>query len=286
MGEKNYEKELPKGTTTKQGSLSSCVLFRPCYNFIEASVDEEYEICKQHLPTYKYRTEIPVGSIVFGRYSVLPYYRELEEELANLKCQLVNSHKQHLYIADMMNYYEDISQYTFETHTTWGHIESGQWVLKGRTNSRKHQWNTHMFADGRAELLDVAKRLLDDPFIGDQGLVVRKYIPLENLGEGINGLPVTNEHRLFFYKENLICHGFYWSEHPEVAKELDSEGLAFAQMIANKISQKTNFFVLDIAKTAEGEWIVVEVNDGQMSGLSDNDPEVLYRNLRRFVASA
>jgi hypothetical protein len=37
---------------------------------------------------------------------------------------------------------------------------------------------------------------------------------------------------------------------------------------------------MDIAKTQSGEWIVIELNDGQMSGLSENDPNVLYKNLK------
>jgi hypothetical protein len=35
-----------------------------------------------------------------------------------------------------------------------------------------------------------------------------------------------------------------------------------------------------VAKTQSGEWIVIELNDGQMAGLSDNDPSVLYHNLK------
>jgi hypothetical protein len=39
------------------------------------------------------------------------------------------------------------------------------------------------------------------------------------------------------------------------------------------------FFVLDLAQTIAGSWIVVEVNDGQMSGLSGCDADTLYRNM-------
>ena len=34
------------------------------------------------------------------------------------------------------------------------------------------------------------------------------------------------------------------------------------------------------ARTGAGDWIVVELNDGQQSGLSAVDPEDLYRALR------
>jgi len=46
-----------------------------------------------------------------------------------------------------------------------------------------------------------------------------------------------------------------------------------------RIADYANFFVLDMAETADGRWIVVEVNDGQMSGLSMCNPEELYANM-------
>jgi len=49
------------------------------------------------------------------------------------------------------------------------------------------------------------------------------------------------------------------------------------------VSPHVNFYVLDIAQTAFGNWILIEINDGQMSGLSENDPDRLYYNLRRVT---
>ena len=42
-------------------------------------------------------------------------------------------------------------------------------------------------------------------------------------------------------------------------------------------------FVVDVAKTASGEWIVVELNDGQQSGLSCCNPIELYSNISRVL---
>ena len=47
--------------------------------------------------------------------------------------------------------------------------------------------------------------------------------------------------------------------------------------------EQTNFFVMDIARTAEGKWIIIELNDGQQSGLSNVDPEELYSNLAKAL---
>jgi len=41
--------------------------------------------------------------------------------------------------------------------------------------------------------------------------------------------------------------------------------------------------VVDVARTESGEWIVIELNDGQQSGLSDNDPDQLYSNMKKML---
>lgn len=41
--------------------------------------------------------------------------------------------------------------------------------------------------------------------------------------------------------------------------------------------------MIDVAQTESGDWIVIELNDGQMSGLSENNPEILYKNLKHMT---
>ena len=40
-----------------------------------------------------------------------------------------------------------------------------------------------------------------------------------------------------------------------------------------------------MAQTAEGNWNVIELNEGQQSGLSENDPDLLYKNLSNSIKS-
>ena len=51
----------------------------------------------------------------------------------------------------------------------------------------------------------------------------------------------------------------------------------------DRVGDRASFYVVDIAKTQSGEWIVIELNDGQMSGLSCNDPKLLYSRLRQTI---
>lgn len=253
------------------------------------SIADNYEIesASKYFPIIESRTK--ATGLVIGRYSVLPYYRELEVDLLCNNSRLINTTSQHDWIADCRSWSttfgdEDISRYTPRTYTNPVTLPEGRYVVKGITNSRKHNWNTHMFASDKKEAIEISNRLQQDTFYMNQPIVYREYVDLENFGVGINGLPISNEYRMFFYRENLLSGGFYWSEHEVEYKETDlCEAKEFAVHVAQYVSVYANFFVLDVAKTKEGKWILIEINDGQMSGLSNNDPDVLYRNLYDYI---
>lgn len=264
------------------------VLFRD-----DLSTCEEKRVASQYFSVKRFRSEIPANSLVVGRYSVLPYYRELEKELALTNSKLVNSYSQHSFIADITAWGTVngvLAGLTPKTYTEWGNLPEGSYVVKGKTNSQKHQWATHMFAPNKAAISNVVQRLLDNPLISEQGLVVREYVPLKQLSVGINGLPITNEWRTFWYVSNntpvLLSYGFYWASHPEVAflTSFPRAAIDIAYKAANIISEHANFFVLDLAETANGEWIVIEVNDGQMSGLSMCSDHSTYKSLYTAMA--
>jgi len=160
--------------------------------------------------------------------------------------------------------------------------------VKGRTNSRKFKWKSHMYAPDREALKRVVHRLYDDPLIADQGLVIRKYEPLRKFEEGINEMPITNEWRCFFYDDQMVASGFYWSiaECADDMTELPKAGREIAQKAGSILGAGFDvdrddppFFVVDVAERADGKWTVIEVNDGQQSGLSTIDPREFYQNL-------
>ena len=264
--------------------MKPVILFRESFDVDAQEVKEELAIAKKHFSVFGCRNSIPEDSLVIGRYSVLPYYQELEMDLECKGSRLINSYEQHDYLADITQYYEDIKGYTPKTFTQWAHINGGKWIVKGKTNSRKFRWNTHMFADGREALLKVIRTLMDDEFISEQGLIVREYEPLKKVDEGLYGLPISKEWRCFFYKDTLLVSGFYWSSHAEnFCEDLPPDGKEFAEKVAAIISKKVDFFVMDVAEREDGGYIVIELNDGQMSGLSMCDPNTLYGNLARVV---
>jgi hypothetical protein len=239
------------------------------------------------------RTQVRPGDLVIGRYSVLPYYEELDADVRLSGGALINNLAQHRYIADISQWSRDLEGLTppaidrFETL-----LEDQAYVVKGETNSRKGRWRTHMFAQGKAEAIAVRSRLVEDGLLQDQTIYARPYVPLRSFGEGIGGIPISHEYRFFVCDGEILTGGFYWAEHVGdlldrgLLPVLPGRGPVLDEVIA-RIGDKARFYVVDVAEKAEGGWMVVELNDGQMSGLSCCDPVTLYTELdarlnRRF----
>lgn len=261
------------------------ILYRQ-YGLME---DDELKAANRHFVTFKDRTSVGGGELVIGRYSVLPYYKELEDELGYKGAKLINSYHQHRYVADLWNYVHDLGDLTFQTwnaNNIMAIPDNTRLVLKGETNSKKDLWNTHMFANNKQEAIQVYMRLMHDNMISQQEIYAREYVPLVRLLDNPHGPPVTLEFRFFVAYGEVVSSGFYWSNHTADLSSVPSPNEVpreFIQKAIDRVKDKVNFFVMDIAKTESGNWLVVELNDGQMSGLSENDPEVLYKNLKHLT---
>ena len=256
--------------------MEPVILFRTDW-----TTEEEFRIAEKYFPVVKSRS-LCKNQIVIGRYSCLPFYRELEEDLKYNDCKLVNSYEQHRWIANF-DYYNVLKDYTFETwdDTNFCFAPEGEYVVKGRTNSRKFQFKKMMYAPNKRIALEIACELINnDPMILEQGIIYRKYVPLKTFEIGMNGLPFSSEYRLFFFGDRELCNGYYWSLAENAEKyETPDEGIIFAKKIATIVSEYTKFFVLDIAEKEAGGWVLVEINDGGCSGLSMCNPGELYKNL-------
>ena len=271
------------------------VLFRP-----NGFRDQKEEmICSKYFSIARSRNEPEKmqDALVIGRYSVLPYYKELETDLSYNKSELINSHTEHKYIADLKNWAnhidEDGDTLIGLTPRTWTNLSdipddpNIKFVLKGETNSKKEKWKTHMFAENKQQAIKVYLRLRDDRFYDNQEIYIREFVELETyFVDEITGQPVTKEFRFFCYQNEVIAGGFYWSNHVdniEPKPSIEEVPKDFLKRLTKVISKNATFYVIDVAKTKSGEWLLIEINDGQMSGLSEVDPDELYSNLKKYL---
>lgn len=264
---------------------NNIILFR----IISKDMIDEYNICKKYFNTKNLRTEIENDSLVICRYSALPFYKELEFDIKNLNSRLINSYDQHNYIANF-NYYYDIIPYTFKTYFNPYELpENTEFIVKGKVNSKKNRWNTHMYAKDKATAINIGCELLHDSVIGAQDIIYREFdTNLKIIDYSIHNMPLPYEWRLFYYKDIHLSSAFYWINIDDEKITFDpytipKDGREFSDMIAKIISPNVTFFSIDIAQKNDGSWVVIEINDGQQSGLSFNSPDILYSNLKKCI---
>lgn len=248
---------------------------------------EELEAAQRHFDCVSLLTDIHKDDFVIPRYSLYPFPADQEREIRNIGAKIINTYDQHLYIADLGNYVPVLGDLTPRTWDDLTHLpENTSFVLKGETNSRKNDWNNSMFALDKTAAIKVHSRLLADGLIGSQKIYIREYVPLKKYLTGIGGMPITKEFRFFVAYGRILCGEYYWQNYIDDLEEkpnVNDVPFLFLQSVIDRIKDHVNFFVIDVAERESGGWIVIELNDGSQSGLSCNNPELLYSALKQTL---
>lgn len=143
-------------------------------------------------------------------------------------------------------------------------------IVKDFVKSEKHNWDDACFipnASDKSKVKSVVDRFIE--LRGDsinEGIVFRQFEELEFLTQhSKSGMPLTKEFRIFFHNNEVVKVFDYWDEgeYGETKPELNK-----FKDIAKNID--SNFFTMDVAKKKNGDWIIMELGDGQVSGLPDN----------------
>lgn len=250
---------------------------------------EELDSAHQFFECTNRRPEIREEDLVIGRYSLLPYYAEQAQDIQYVGAKLINSYQQHRYIADLQNWVMDLRELTPRTWRSPADLpDKGQFVLKGETNSRKHNWKQDMFAPDKKTAIEIYARLMDDSLIGQQNIYIRRYEPMFTYMEGVNGMPITKEFRFFVAYRQLLSGGYYWQSHIDQLPEVPSPDEIpkdFLYEVIDRVGDQSNFYTIDVGVSISGKPFVVELNDGQQAGLSCNDPFEMYKNLDKAIRS-
>ncbi len=250
---------------------------------------EELKEANQFFECTDRRPEIQNGDLVIGRYSLWPFYADQAKDIEYVGAKLINNYQQHRYIADLQNYVMDLRELTPQTWRSPADLpDTGQFVLKGETNSRKSNWKRDMFAPDKKAAIEIYSRLMDDSLIGQQNIYIRRYEPMVTYMEGVNGMPITKEFRFFVAYGQVLSGGYYWQNYVDQLSEVplpDEVPNEFLKEVIDRIGNQSNFYTIDVGQSVSGKWFVVELNDGQQAGLSCNDPFTMYKNLDKAIRS-
>ena len=144
-------------------------------------------------------------------------------------------------------------------------------IVKDFVKSRKHEWAEACFipsASDRRAVERVVGRFLElqgEDLAG--GLVFREYVEFEPIGvHPKSGMPLTEEYRVFWLDGMPIFWSPYWADGDYRVARPPIE--RFAGVAA---AVRSRFFTMDLAKRRDGDWMIVELGDGQVSGLLRNE---------------
>jgi hypothetical protein len=159
-------------------------------------------------------------------------------------------------------------------------------IVKDYVKSRKHEWKDACFIPNADEAERVIRNFLERQ--GDDlntGLVFREYVKLFPLGSHPqSGMPMSLEYRIFVKDgEPVMAPMEYWPEakYPDLTRidpplEIPSETLKFVP---------STFYAMDVAMTEDGRWLIMEIGDGQVSGLPNpSQARSFYQALRKAYA--
>jgi ATP-grasp domain, R2K clade family 2 len=222
--------------------------------------------------------------IIYRGWMLTPHsYTILYNALLDKNYKLVNTPTQYQnchYLPDSLKFINDHTPKTIFAEYTSDHsiddlIEKAKIfngkpvIIKDYVKSEKHYWDTACFVadpSDTAKLKDTISNFLKlrDKYL-NVGIVIREFIPLKHLAiHSKSGMPLTEEYRLFFYEQKLVGTYDYWEEGQYDIARPDT---SLFEEIAKGI--ESNFFTMDIAKHSDGSFIIIELGDGQVSGLPD-----------------
>ncbi len=155
-------------------------------------------------------------------------------------------------------------------------------IIKDYVKSEKHDWETACFIGDASDTEKLRQSInnlirLRDKYL-NEGIVIREFVKLKDLTiHSKSGMPLTEEYRLFYYHKKLLGIYDYWEEGEYTGEK--PEVSEFNEIVKNIPS---NFFSMDIARKENGEFIIIELGDGQVSGLPDKlDKNEFYRALKK-----
>lgn len=231
---------------------------------------------------------VRAGDLVIARHYAWPWPKRLDRDLALVGARALNNARDYDYCNTPSRWAADLGDLTPQTWEDFSALpERGPFFLKG-PKADKGRWD-RCYAETRADAIALRSELQRDSGLRGETIVARRYVPLERLGDGLGGVPPAVEFRVFVLDGQVVSRGFYWPpddcERPPPSADVIPEAF-LRQAIARVGSvdgRPPRWYALDVARTEAGDWIVVEINDGQRSGLSENDPRELYAAMARVL---
>ena len=233
------------------------------------------------------------GLTIYRGWMMKPeMYRKLYDALEEKGIYLINTPAEYARYHLLPGWYEDFKDVTAASVWTIGSKKEdvlqaaktleGSYIVKDYVKSRKHEWYDACFVKNIQNTS--ALETVVNNFITRQGedltggIVLRKFEPLKQTGfHEQSGMPLSEEYRVFVYAGKILAIDDYWGGIS--GSGLNESERRWISAIASRI--RSSFVTIDIARRADGTLLVLELGDGQVSGLQQLGADEFYRRLQK-----
>ena len=244
---------------------------------------EDLEVGKLSL----YGEDIKGLTIYRGWMMSLNMYENFYKLLFERGIQLINTPKEYAKYHLLPGWYKDFESSTpFSIWSESKNIEDalkltdgleGAFIIKDYVKSRKHEWYDACFIKDIRDK-ENTERVINN-FINRQGsnleggVVLRKFESLKSIGNHKDsGMPISEEYRIFVFKGEILIADNYWNDSGEL--NITEDEYTLIESIISKI--ESSFITIDFARKNDGNLIIMEMGDGQVSGLQQMDEYEFY----------
>lgn len=151
--------------------------------------------------------------------------------------------------------------------------------IKGNRQTNRHKKSQCIIEDVKA-YERLRKEWNKDHILSWQKVAVREYVPLQTIDATSypDMVPLSYEFRFFYFEGKCMTYGPYWTMGRQYT--LEEEELEEVLNLTDWAAEQLDviFPAIDVAKTASGEWIIIEVNDAQESGMAGANPMTLWNH--------
>lgn len=233
------------------------------------------------------QSELPDSCVAVSRAGPRVYYKPFYENLLSDGVQLIHDPETHLLSSELPRWYRYIIDFTprslwFDDAPDVKIIEENfeyPVFIRGAHKTKYHSKQLSIIEN--AEDYEIAKQIyLKDPVLRQQQLVCREFVPLRKVAD-VKGdfIPASFEFRTFWWRGQFVGSGRYWMNVPayDWNENEKTDAINVAKQVA--MALPVPFLVVDIGQRTDGQWIVIEVNDGQDCGYADMNPLQLWKNI-------
>ena len=228
------------------------------------------------------------GLTIYRGWMMSPnMYENFYNLLLERGIQLINTPKEYAKYHLLPGWYKDFERFTpFSIWSESKNIEDalkltdglgGAFIIKDYVKSRKHEWYDACFIKDIRDK-ENTERVINN-FINRQssnlegGVVLRKFESLKSIGNHKDsGMPISEEYRIFVFKGEILIADNYWNDGGEV--NITEDEYTLIESIISKI--ESSFITIDLARKTDGNLIIMEMGDGQVSGLQQMDTYEFY----------